>query len=58
MDRVRTLVDELQTIPIDWQFHTLASGSDEVTRVLRRRHPELDETATSALAWLVSWWWR
>lgn len=56
--RVQLLLHELQAVPIDWQVHTLASGSAEAARAMKLRHPALDEAATSAMAWSFSWSFR
>ncbi|WP_143755675.1 hypothetical protein [Sanguibacter keddieii] len=46
---VQALLDETRQIPVEWGNKTLPEIGQEVRDELRRRHPELSETAVNRL---------
>jgi hypothetical protein len=58
METIRRLREEMGRVPVDWSTHTLASATDTVRGEMKRRHPELSDTALDALAWEFSYNWK
>lgn len=58
LERVQTIVAELQSIETDWEKHTLVSGSKWAVEKLRSKHDDINDESGSALEWIYSWWWK
>ncbi|WP_417554829.1 hypothetical protein [Microbacterium sp.] len=56
--RVRSAVDEMMSIQIDWSANTLSQGGREAQRVMAERHAELGQDALEALYWMFTYNWR
>lgn len=52
------LMDELNNFSVDWESHTLSSGTDEYEHWLRRKHPELNDAAVKVLTFAFWRNWR
>ena len=55
---VEGLLTEMYAIPVDWQMHSLLSGTAAVEAEMRGRHPELSNEAIHALGWDFSYSWK
>jgi hypothetical protein len=55
---IREILDELNQLKPDWTSHSLQSAGDWVKKMMVTRHPQLDDRALEALAWVFTWWWR
>jgi hypothetical protein len=52
---VEGLVNEIFEIPIDWQVHSLETGTNAVVAEMRLRHPELSDEAIKKLGTYFGW---
>src|SRR5438105_1681605 len=55
---VESLLTEMYALPVNWQMHSLLSGTYAVEAELRVRHPELSDDAIHALGWDFSYSWK
>lgn len=58
VERVRSLLEELQQIQPNWEKHDLVSASKWAVGELASRHWALNSEAKAALEWIYSWWWK
>ena len=58
LDKAQTITTECASIEVDWSTHSLTEGGKEVARVMTERHPELEDDAIDALAWMFTYMWR
>lgn len=58
VEEVRSILDELQKSEPDWQKYDLIGASKSAVGQLKLKYPQLGDTATSALEWIYSWWWK
>ena len=56
--RVESIVRDAGDLQPDWALHSLLSAKEWAEAELKRRHPELDDAAVSALGWAFSYWWK
>lgn len=56
--RVRSVVEEMMAIEVDWSASTLAEGGRKAQAVMAARHPELSDDALAALYWMFTYNWR
>ena len=56
--QIKSLLQELDSSPIDWSSHSLQSAGDLVRSSTRARHPELTDEAVQALVWKFTFDWR
>ncbi|MFI6318358.1 hypothetical protein ACIBG8_12600 [Nonomuraea sp. NPDC050556] len=52
------LVQEMVAIPVDWENHTLESGTAWAREEMRRRHPDLTDEAVAALGGYFAYQWK
>jgi hypothetical protein len=48
-------LNEIFAIPIDWQVHSLETGTNAVVAEMRLRHPELSDEAINKLGTYFGW---
>ncbi len=56
--RVRSVIDEMMSIEVDWATKTLSDGGREAQEILAARHPDLGQEALEALYWMFTYTWR
>jgi hypothetical protein len=52
--KVDKLLDELFAVNVDWNQHTLVSGTEFAVAEFREKHPEVNELGAVALGWAYS----
>ena len=58
IEEINEILNELNSLQPDWELHSLDSAEKWAGRVMKERHPDLDDEALSALQWAFTWWWR
>lgn len=52
------LINEVNSIPINWDVNSLSSAGKEIHEVIRQNHPQLSEQALRAMEWKFTFDWR
>jgi hypothetical protein len=55
---VHSVIEELNSIKVDWQVYSLVSAGKMVRGEMHKRYPELSEDALNALEWKFTFDWR
>jgi hypothetical protein len=55
--QVGELLKELGEVEVDWDQHSLVTGSESAVEQFLAKHPDLTPSA-KVLEWAYSWWWR
>jgi hypothetical protein len=55
---IRSLVNEMFAIPIDWKQHDLVSGTNLAIATVEAAHPQLSPKSLHALGNYCAWCWR
>jgi len=55
---IKLLLTELDQLKPDWNTHSLISAAKWASEEIKRKHPELDSKAITALEWCFTWWWK
>ncbi len=58
LGKVRAIVGECLSVPIEWSGISLGEGGDLARRAMSRRHPELTAEALDELRWMFTYNWR
>ncbi len=58
LGRVRAIVGECLSVPVEWSGISLGEGGDLARRAMSRRHPELTAEALDELRWMFTYNWR
>ena len=55
---IKKVVGALNSIRVDWERHTLASGGQEARQIMKQSFPHLSEEALDALEWSFTFNWK
>lgn len=56
--RVRAIIGECLSVPLDWSGISLFEGGDLARRAMALRHPELTAEALDELRWMFTYNWK
>jgi len=57
-NKIVGLINEANSIQINWDVNSLSSAGKEVHELIRRNHPQLSEQALRAIEWKFTFDWR
>jgi hypothetical protein len=56
LQRIEDLAEEIGKLTPDWSIYDLSTGTDWAVGEMKRRHPDLDDSAAKTLGWAFSYW--
>jgi hypothetical protein len=54
LQRVESLAEEIGKLTPDWSIYNLSEGTAWAVDEMKRRHPDLDDSAAKTLGWAFS----